>query len=94
MERRKGWRLALLALVLAGLLLPVALALAQASFQLDWWTVDAGGGQLQGGAYTLTGTLGQADAGEWSGGGYQLLGGFWGLVSTPQTLYLPAILRP
>ena len=55
-----------------------------ASFDLSWNTVDGGGGTSSGGGYTLSGTIGQPDAGALSGGGYTLLGGFWGgLLATP-----------
>jgi hypothetical protein len=46
-------------------------------YQLDWWTVDAGGGTSTGGSYSLTGTLGQPDAGQQACGIYELAGGFW-----------------
>ena len=46
-------------------------------YQIDWYTIDGGGGTSTGGPYTLTGTIGQADAGWSSGGNYELLGGFW-----------------
>jgi hypothetical protein len=53
-------------------------ALAQ-SYDINWWTVDAGGSQnLTGGNYTLSGTIGQPDAcAPLSGGSYTLTGGFW-----------------
>ena len=76
-------RLLVLALALA-LLVTCALAEAQV-FSLDWWTVDGGGGTSTGGQYSLSGTIGQPDAGITSGGSYTLLGGFWGVavVQTP-----------
>jgi len=57
--------------------------------------VDGGGGTSSGALYTLSGPLGQPDAGGMSGGGYTLTGGFWGGVA-PQPapkhhLYLPLI---
>ncbi len=55
-----------------------------AGFSLPWWTIDTGGGSSQGGAYSLRGTTGQADAGRLSGGSYILEGGFWsGALQTP-----------
>ncbi len=59
----------------------------------------AGGGATDssGGAYSLGGTIGQADAGAMSGGDYTLGGGFWGggdlTFITEQTVYLPFILK-
>lgn len=46
-------------------------------YKIVWSTIDGGGGTMTGGAYTLTGTIGQPNAGASSGGGYELLGGFW-----------------
>lgn len=64
-------------------LLPLALiapALAQAqSFAVDWFTIDSGGGTSSGGTYSLSGTIGQPDAGRLTGGSYTLEGGFWGI---------------
>ncbi len=53
-------------------------------FTLDWWDIDAGG-TSSGGHYTLSGTIGQPDAGSFSGGQYMLSGGFWGTLSLAQT---------
>ena len=54
-------------------------ALAANGYEVNWWTVDGGGGvsQSAGGQYTLQGTIGQADVGSSSGGDYSLEGGFW-----------------
>jgi hypothetical protein len=46
-------------------------------FEITWSTIDGGGQTSTGGSFSLTGTIGQADAGMMSGGGYDLLGGFW-----------------
>jgi uncharacterized repeat protein (TIGR01451 family) len=53
---------------------------ASAQYQISWWTVDGGGTtSASGGTYTLSGTVGQPDAGVLSGGGpYSIAGGFWG----------------
>lgn len=63
----------------------------QAQSALDWFTLDGGGGQSSGGAYTLTGTIGQPDAGEASGGNYTLQGGFWSAFAIVQTEGTPAL---
>ena len=55
-------------------------ALAQ-NYSLDWFTVDGGGGTSTGGMYSVSGTIGQPDAGAMSGGNYSLAGGFWGIIS-------------
>lgn len=80
--------------VFIGLLLLTSVVLAGAdSFNLAWWTVDGGGGTSSGGDYTLSGTIGQADAGQMQGGDYQLHGGFWAPIAAAQPLYLPLIVR-
>lgn len=50
---------------------------APGQYEINWYTVDGGGGRSSGGPYVLTGTIGQPDA-DWSrAGDYELLGGFW-----------------
>jgi len=73
----------------------VALAQPGSGYDLSWWTVDGGGGTLSGGGYSLTGTLGQAEAGAaLSGGGYTLVGGFWpGSSDARYKIYLSLIMR-
>ena len=81
--------------VLAVLLILLALTpgLVQAqSYAIPWWTVDGGGGTSSGGGYTLSGTIGQPDAGVMGGGGYTLTGGFWSWDAL-HLIYLPLILR-
>jgi len=46
-------------------------------YQIDWYTIDGGGGQSSGGQYVLNGTIGQPDASYSAGDSYELLGGFW-----------------
>jgi len=47
-------------------------------FQIDWFTMDGGGGMSSaGGSFELSGTIGQPDAGFMTGGGFELEGGFW-----------------
>jgi len=55
------------------------------SYTIDWSTIDGGGGTSTNGQYSLTGTIGQPDAGTMSGGGFTLHGGFWGVVAAVQT---------
>jgi hypothetical protein len=51
-------------------------------YTVDWYTIDGGGAiNLTGGTYTLSGTVGQPDAGQLAGGNYTLDGGFWGLIA-------------
>jgi hypothetical protein len=74
-------------LIIATVGLAPALLLAQ--YNLDWWTVDGGGGTSTGGAFSVTGTIGQPDAGRMSGGNFQVTGGFWSLISVVQTSGAP-----
>ena|SRR5688572_9464328 len=62
-----------------------SMAFAQ-SYSIDWYTIDGGGGTSTGGVYSVTGTIGQPDAGAaMAGGNYTLQGGFWAIqaVQTP-----------
>src|SRR5256885_8929585 len=62
--------------LLAVLLLGLAVsAQAAASYSIDWFTVDGGGGTSTGGSYSLSGTIGQPDACRLSGGSYVVNGG-------------------
>ena len=47
-------------------------------FEINWHTMDGGGGTSSGGSFELSGTIGQADAGAaMTGGSYAVSGGFW-----------------
>jgi len=64
-----------------------AVAHAQ-SYSIDWFTIDGGGGggTSTGGVYSVSGTVGQPDAGTaMSGGNYTVDGGFWGIIAAAQT---------
>jgi len=76
-------------------LLLVAFAVAQSnSFSINWWTVDGGGGTSTGNDYSLSGTIGQADAHlEISGSGFSLAGGYW-VQGSGGEIYLPLIIAP
>jgi hypothetical protein len=55
-------------------------------YSVDWHKVSGGGGTSTGGVYSVSGTIGQQDAGgPMTGGGYSVTGGFWALyaVQTP-----------
>ncbi len=60
-------------------------AAATADYDLSWYTIDSGGGMgSTGGAFALSGTIGQLDAGAMmTGGDFALTGGFWA-VTLPQ----------
>ncbi|MBI5385932.1 MAG: hypothetical protein HZA90_14735 [Verrucomicrobia bacterium] len=58
---------------------------------IDWFTIDGGGGASSNGQYSVSGTLGQPDAGAMSGGSFTLQGGFWGVVAAVQTPGAPTL---
>ena len=69
--------------LLFGLLVP-SLAFAQSS--IGWYKIAGGGGTSAGGAYQISDTIGQPDAGgAMAGGRYSLTGGFWSIISVVQT---------
>jgi hypothetical protein len=77
----------LLAAVLAS-----GLALAAGGYQMAAWVTAGGGGSLQSGIYSLSGTIGQAEAGQQlSNGAYTLTGGFWHPAQGSKTAYLPLL---
>jgi hypothetical protein len=55
------------------------------NYSIDWYKIAGGGGTSTGSVYSVSGTIGQHDAGQMSGGNYHLTGGFWALfaVQTP-----------
>ena len=58
----------------------LAVATNAQPFAIDWFTIDGGGGVSSGGAFTLSGTIGQWDAGPTMlGGNFALTGGFWAM---------------
>jgi hypothetical protein len=77
-----------IALLISVLSFPFA-AFSQ-SYSIDWFTIDGGGGTSTGSVYSVSGTIGQSDAGTMSGGNYALTGGFWSLfaVQTPGSRWL------
>ncbi len=90
----KTKRMILFVLVLLALLLVSSLALAQGGYQLVASVIAGGGGSLQNGSYTLTGTSGQPEAGQqFSNRAYALSGGFWHAGSQGEDLFLPLVIR-
>lgn len=60
------------------------------NYSIDWYKVAGGGGTSSGGQYSVSGTIGQPDAGStMSGGNYSLTGGFWSLIAAVPTPGLP-----
>jgi hypothetical protein len=54
----------------------------QAQHALDWFKIAGGGGTVSGNGYSLSGTVGQPDAGSLSGGNFSFTGGFWSIVES------------
>ena len=72
---------------IALLLLVMGLAVTRAqNFSIDSFKIAGGGGTSTNSQYSLSGTIGQHDAGgPMAGGNYSLAGGFWSLVAAVQT---------
>src|SRR5947208_12407277 len=73
-----SWTVLVLVAVLAGF---AASRVSAQTYSIDWFTIDGGGGTSTGGVYSVSGTIGQPDAGAMSGGNYSLTGGFWSLFA-------------
>jgi hypothetical protein len=66
-------------------------------YSIDWYKISGGGGTSTGGVYTVSGTIGQPDAGgPMIGGNFSLVGGFWSLyaLQTPGAPLLGILLTP
>jgi hypothetical protein len=73
-------------------LLAVNLTVLAQTYSIDWSKLSGGGGTSTGGVYTVSGTIGQPDAGgAMTGGNFSLTGGFWSLISVVQTLGAPTL---
>ena len=63
-------------------------------YDLSWYTIDSGGTtNSTGGAFSLSDSVGQPDAGALSGGTYTLSGGFWGGAMVSYRAWLPLTIR-
>ena len=76
--------------LLASLLALNAVCLS-ADFAIDWFTVDGGGRTSSGGPFSVSGTIGQPDAGLLTGRQFSLAGGFWSTISVVQTPGAPRL---
>ena len=68
------------------------------SYSIDWFTIDGGGGTSTGGVYSVSGTIGQPDAGGPLTNGpvtgtnhYSVTGGFWALPVAIQVTGAPTL---
>lgn len=77
-------------LVLGAALVPLASLVAQ-NYAINWYTVGSGGGTSSGGIYVLTGTVGQPDAGVLTGAEFELVGGFWSVLSSVPSTVFPVL---
>jgi hypothetical protein len=75
----------------AGMLLAAAGVAGAQQYSIDWYTIDGGGGTSTSAVYTVSGTIGQPDAGSMSGGNFSLTGGFWSAISVIQTPGAPLL---
>ncbi len=80
-----------LAFVLPAIGLLFAVPLLSQTYDLSWNKIAGGGGTSTGGVYSLSGTIGQPDAGHLAGGNYTLDGGFWGIFAVVQTPGAPLL---
>jgi hypothetical protein len=85
-SRRRAW----IARVVWAALLTQAAADAQ-NYSVDWFKIAGGGGTSTGGVFTLSGTIGQPDAGAMTNGSFALVGGFWSYVAAVQTEGAPIL---
>ena len=61
------------------------------NYSIDLYSIDGGGGSSSGGTYSISGTIGQPDAGRMSGGNYVIEGGFWGGIIAIQQEGVPTL---
>jgi len=65
-------------------------------FEITWFSIDSGGTmESSAGAYMLSGTFGQPDAGVISGGDYTMQGGFWNsdTANTFSEIFMPVVVK-
>jgi len=75
------------------ILLSLAASETQAqNFTNDWFTIDGGGCTSTNGHYSVSGTIGQPDAGgAMTNGQFSVTGGFWSLINVVQTPGAPLL---
>lgn len=95
---KKQWIvISILLLMIIGV--SAAFAATNDDFELSWFTMDGGGGTSSGGDFSLSGTIGQPDAGSMSNDGFSLEGGFWAPSFDPTVepsdyeIYLPLLMK-
>ena len=79
-------------LLFLGLLAGFAAPVCAQQFSIDWFKIAGGGGTSSGGNYTVSGTIGQHDAGgPMTNGQYSVVGGFWVLPQAIQVAGAPIL---
>ena len=61
------------------------------NYSLDWYKIAGGGGTSAEETYSVSGSIGQADAGTLSGGTFKLEGGFWPGIIVPSDSGAPTL---
>ncbi len=65
---------------------------ASAQYSIDWSKISGGGGTSTGGVFSVSGTIGQPDAGgPMTNGQFSVTGGFWVLPTAVQTPGAPTL---
>ena len=65
---------------------------ALGQYSIDWFKIAGGGGTSTGGVYSVSGTIGQPDAGgPMTNGQYSVTGGFWALPTAVQVIGAPSL---
>ena len=70
----------------------IAFNLCAQPYSVNWYKISGGGGISTNGQYSVSGTIGQPDAGgAMSGGNFSVTGGFWSFISVVQTPGAPML---
>ena len=70
----------------------LAVSLPAQTYSVDWFKIAGGGGTSTGGVYSVSGTIGQHDAGgPMTNGPYAVTGGFWALPEAVQVSGSPTL---
>ena len=70
----------------------LGLSSASAQYAIDWFKVSGGGGTSTSGQFSLSGTIGQQDAGgPMTNGQFSVVGGFWVLPQAVQVFGAPTL---
>jgi hypothetical protein len=76
--------------ILVAAFIPLAPLFAQ-NYAIDFYSIAGGGGTSSGGIYSISGTIGQADAGVLTSANYSLVGGFWSIINPVQPPVIPPV---